>query len=109
MYDTLIIDFPSEFVNSVHEKVVIVESIRCIDLTNEKDYFAASACSDIIQDNHYADYFLAFCDKQLEFKKYLSIYDAKTKFSIWFRDMNRQLIDLDPSLTRVVIELKLEF
>jgi hypothetical protein len=108
-YDTLLIDFPGEFINSINEKTITLENIRCLDLQNEKDYFGASAYSDLIQDNHYADFFFSFTDTPILIPRTLTIYDAKTKFSIWFRDAHRELIDLDPEQTRVVIELLLEF
>jgi hypothetical protein len=108
--DTIQIDLPSEFIFSNHQKFISVNNVRCINVENEPfNVFGASCCSNLIQDNPYGDYFLSFCDDTKPFIKRIPIYDAKTKFNIWFKDAKAKIIDLDPRKNRIVMELLLEF
>jgi hypothetical protein len=110
LFDTLLVDLPSEFIYSNNKKFVSVNNARCINIeSNAYDVFGASCCSNIIQDNPYGDFFLTFCNDNRPFIKKLQIYDSKTKFNIWFKDAKGKVIDLDPRKHRIVMELYLEF
>jgi hypothetical protein len=102
---------PSEFIYSNNPKFVSVNNVRCINVETEQpfDVFAASCCSNLIQDNPYGDFFLSFCNENRHFTKRIQIYDSKTKFNVWFKDAKAKIIDLDPRKNRIVIELLLEF
>jgi hypothetical protein len=74
-----------------------------------RDVFAGTCYSNLVQDNPYDDDFLVFTDEHKLLDKKLIIYDAKTKFNIWFKSAYGQVIDLDPTKTRIIVELILEF
>jgi hypothetical protein len=110
-FNALTVDLPAEFVYSNNKKFVSVNSARCFNVENDVAYdvIGAACCSNIIQDNPYGDYFLTFCNYQSNLGKKIQIYDAKTKFNVWFKDGKGKILDLHPKKHRVVVELLLEF
>jgi hypothetical protein len=111
LFDTLQIDLPIAFVSSNNEKYITVNNARALNVETDHPYdiFAAACYSNLIQDNPYGDYFLTFCDEKKPFLKRIPIYDARTRFNIWFKGAKGHIIDLDPRKTRIVIELLLDF
>ena len=116
-YDTLHIKFPEYFTDShnVH-KAIEVEICRLFDMTSIDPYsgetgveLQASMHSDIWNINDSADHYICTTNTLYNNPKHYVIGDNRSVFEVWFYKPNGEVIDLDPSKTRAIIEFVLKY
>jgi hypothetical protein len=109
LYNAFKIDFPMSFIQSNSPKFISVMIAKYFNLDEDiMDAKGISVCSDIIQEEKYADSFLCFCN-EASINKRIPIFDSKAVFHMWFREPDGKILDLNPEVTRVVVELLLEY
>ena len=108
-YDTIYIDLPRYFVLAKNpHKYVSILIVRLFDLTTNQE-ITSSMHSNLIRTNESADDYCCTCNMLYPIPKKYPMPDNKGKFEVWFRRINGSIIDLDPTKTRCVIELTLEY
>ena len=108
-YDTVYIDLPPNFVQSRNpNKNISILLVRLFDLTSNSE-ITASLHSDISRIDSSADHYCCACNLLYTPPKSYPSPDNKQKFECWFRTIDGSIVELDPTKTRFVIELVLEF
>ena len=103
-FDTIYIQFPKYFVQSSNtKKYVSILLVRLFDIVNKCE-ITASMHTNLIRTNESADNYCCACNIAYPVPKNYICSDNKDKFETWFRDINGDLIDLDPTKTRAIIE-----
>jgi hypothetical protein len=108
LYDTIRIEFPNDFIQSINNKFINVITAKYYNYQKGAISDMASISSDVCQDTNYDDSFLCLCGES-EYNKRLQIYDARTQFTLWVKNVYGNIIDLDPAKTRIFVELLLEY
>jgi hypothetical protein len=112
-YPAMTIEFPPDFYNFPKEKFIqvikatVLQFDRTVQPTKITKNDSIMVCSNLIQEDNYCDYFLCFANQIYTDNKILPIYSAKKPFQVTLKDEELNVIDLDPALTRVVLEFKL--
>jgi hypothetical protein len=106
----MMIDFPVEFTQSIRPKFIKVHYGKYFDYRADHELYprGVSISSDIVQDERYDDGFFCVCNEKT-LDKVLQVYDARAKFFLWVKDVYGQIVDLDPTKSRIVVELLLEY
>lgn len=109
-YDTLYITLPEVFTNSGNtHKTVQIYVVHLYDLETRCEIPYASMYSDLIQVNKSADNYCCACNIYHSTPKDFIIADSKSVFEVWFRDIGGEIIDLNPTKTRIIFEMLLTF
>ena len=107
-YDTLYIQLPASFIQSHNPKKTIdIRFVRVINVAedNGNDVLNGSAHTDAIQHDATADHYL--CAVNIPYAcgdNMCIISDNKSTVEVWIRDGAGNIVDLDPTLTRVILE-----
>ena len=81
------------------------------EVSNNEEWIALASTmhSDLIQFRPSADSYVMSTNVMYNWEKKFYLPTNKSSFDIWFRDMFGRVIELDPSKTRIIIELLLTF
>jgi hypothetical protein len=111
----LVIDFPFQFIRSSNRKFVEVLSAICIRYVGQGENREAQVaqnvvmCSDLVQDETFADKIWTVCNQTYTETKKFEIYEVPNFFHIWLKDAFGQRMPLDPDETRIIFEMVLHF
>ena len=109
LYDTIYITFPKYFVQAPNtKKYVEILLVRLFDLQTLEE-IKASFHTNLIRNNESADNYMCATNVAYPVPKKYVCSDNKEKFECWFRDIRGNIIDLDPSKRRVIIECVLHY
>ena len=110
-YDTVYITLPTYFTQSRNaNKRIHIQQVKLFDITSdEPTEINASMHSDIVQINASADNYCCFCNALYPIPPTFTLSDNKSKFECWFRDLKGNLVDIDPTKVRLILETVLEY
>lgn len=109
MYDTLYISLPQFFTSSPNSKKTVgIIIARLFDLAECKE-IVGSIHSTLVQFDASANNYCCATNLIYPQPKRFNIADNSSIFEVWCRDLNGNIIDLDPARTRLILELLLEF
>ena len=108
-YNTITIQLPQYFTNALNpNKTVQVLMVRLYD-PSTSERIEGSAHSDIVMTSASADYYVCATNLAYPIPKTYVIPTNKPTFNVWFKRVDGSIVDLEPSKTRVIIELLLTF
>ena len=113
IYDTLCFELPDYFTESAFTgKAVELQYIHLLQYSvNDKEwyYVPSTMHSDLVQFRPSADSYVCATNVMYTWTKRFVIPRNMPSFDLWFRDMNGTIINMDPTITRVIVELLLTY
>jgi hypothetical protein len=95
VFNSQIIQLPSDFINSKNDKWIHIFSCKLIDIPSGKLLMDISLHGDIIHAMRDCDSFIMFCNEaNTREKKYQQLYNQRD-VSFWFEDMTGTKINMD--------------
>ena len=108
-YNAITFKLPEYFTNARNpNKTVQVLLVRLYDLATQAK-IEGSVHSNLVMSQQSADYYICATNLAYPNPKTYTISDNKAMFDVWFKRVNGSIVDLDPTKTRVIIELLLTF
>jgi hypothetical protein len=122
-FNTLVIDFPSDFLASQNRKFIEIMSAICIQYPVEivdNKYVRIEGqenkidrglviCSDLIQDNPYGDSLLTLANEDYNIGKKIEVLQIIPQFFIWVKNQDGDIINLHPFMTRLILQFELTY
>ena len=122
VYDTICFELPDYFTDSQTtnksvelQYIHLLQRKKIIDPNTGDpiylpwDYVPATMHSDLVQFRPNADYYVCATNVMYTWTKKFVIPAGKKSFDLWFRTMDGAIVNLDPTLTRVIVELLLAY